>query len=151
MKSISLCVKYSLYNPEGKWRAVVQAVGRALSGKCEKEWLKLEADTTNWTANGKNKHKVLVQKLCQKVFKKSGYKSQKDVMREGLTYKGHDHAAAIEQLFELNDLLPLLAEGATEFDEEEFHRNIIPATLKPTIRVEFIKTGGKTSGTKKKS
>ena len=47
-KSISICSKYSLYNPEGKWRVMVQAVGRALTGKCKKEWLKLEANTTNW-------------------------------------------------------------------------------------------------------
>ena len=86
MKSITLCNKYSLYNPEGKWRAVVQAVGRALTGKCAKTWAKLEAEVNNWTANGKNKHKVLVQKLCQKVFKKNRYENQKNAMRDGLTY-----------------------------------------------------------------
>ena len=113
-----------------------------------KTWAKLEAETTNWTATGKNKHKVLVQKLCQKVFKKNGYKNRKDATRDGLTYAGHDHREAIEQLHELNNLLPFLSEDATKFEAEEFYRVIIPAMLKPTIHVEFIKADRKDLGDK---
>ena len=36
VKSISIANKYSLYNADGDWQSVVQAVGRALTGKCEK-------------------------------------------------------------------------------------------------------------------
>ena len=46
-------------------------------------------------------------------------------------------------MFEINELLLFLCEGATEFDEGDFYRNIIPGTLKPLARVEYIKKGGK--------
>ena len=36
VKSTSICNKYSLYNANGDWQSVVQGVGRALTGKCEK-------------------------------------------------------------------------------------------------------------------
>ena len=35
-ESIFTCNKYSLYNANGDWQSVVQGVGRALTGKCEK-------------------------------------------------------------------------------------------------------------------
>ena len=142
-KSISICKKYNLYNNTGDWKAVAQGVSRALTGKCKKEWDKLVNDLNNWNAGGANKHKLLVQKFSQKVFKKKGYETQKDAMREGLSYQGHDHREAIEQLYELNKLLPFLCEDASSFDEEDFCRNVIPATLRPMARVDYIKKGGK--------
>ena len=48
VKSISICNKYSLYNGDGEWKAVVQAISRALTGKCEKEHDKLIKDTNHW-------------------------------------------------------------------------------------------------------
>ena len=72
-------------------------------------------------------------------------------MRDGLTYQGHDHREAIDQLFELNDLLPLMAEGATKFEDKEFHWVVIPASLRPTVRVEFIKKAERTSESKTKA
>ena len=60
IKSISICNKYSLYNADGDWQCVAQGVGRALTGKCEKEFNKLFNKIDNWHANGANKHKKLV-------------------------------------------------------------------------------------------
>ena len=60
-------------------------MGLALTGTCEKEFIKLFNEINNWHANGANKHKLLVQQLCEKVFKKGGYQNQKDGMRNGLT------------------------------------------------------------------
>ena len=37
----------------------------------------------------------------------------------------------------------MLSEDATKFEDEEFYRVIIPAMLKPTICVDYIKAGGK--------
>ena len=88
VKSISICNKYSLYNGDGD---VVQAVSRTLTGKCKKEHDKLIEDTRVWGTAGANKHKKIIQKLCQKVFKKKDYKNQKYVMRDGLHYQGNDH------------------------------------------------------------
>ena len=62
------------------------------------------------------------QQLWEKIFKKKAYENQNDAMREGLTYKGHDHRKAIVQLFELHEILPNLAEGGTKFDDEDFFK-----------------------------
>ena len=64
-------------------------------------------------------------------------------MRDGLTYQGNGHREAIEQLFEINDILPNMCEGGSKFDDEDFHRNIIVATLHEKARVEYIKRGGR--------
>ena len=80
-----------------------------------------------------------MQQLCEKVFKKRGYENQKDAMRDGLPYQGNDHREAIGQLFKINNILPHMCEGGSKFDDEDFHRNIIVATLHEKARVEFIK------------
>ena len=85
IKSISICNKYSLYNADGDWQSVAQGVVRALTGKREKEFNKLFTKINNWGAGGSNKHKILVQKLCEKVFKKRGYENQNDAMRDAVT------------------------------------------------------------------
>ena len=43
----SICNKYSLYNANGDCQSVVQGVGRALTGKCEKEFNKLFNEINN--------------------------------------------------------------------------------------------------------
>ena len=48
VKSIIIYNKYSLYNRDDGWKAVVQAVSRTLTGKREKEHDKLIKDTNNW-------------------------------------------------------------------------------------------------------
>ena len=68
VKSISICNKYSLYNGDDGWKAVVQAVRRALTGTREKELDKLINDTNDWGRGGAKKHKRTVQELCEKVF-----------------------------------------------------------------------------------
>ena len=60
-------------------------------------------------------------------------------MRNGLTYQGNDHQEAIEELFEINDILPHMCKGGSKFDAEDFHRNIIVATLHEKARVAYIK------------
>ena len=47
IKIISISNKYSLYNADGDWQCVAQGVGRALSGKCEKEFNKLVNEVNN--------------------------------------------------------------------------------------------------------
>ena len=64
-------------------------------------------------------------------------------MRDGLTYQGNDYREAIEQLFEINDILPNMCEGGSKFDAKDFHRNIIVATLHEKTCVEYIKRGGR--------
>ena len=91
-----------------------------------------------------------MQQLCEKIFKKKAYENQKDAMRDGLSYKGHDHREAIIQLFEIHDILPNLAKGGTKFDDEDFYQNIIAKTLKPRARVDYVKQGGKNLHTEDK-
>ena len=143
IKSISICNKYSLYNGDGDWKAIVQAVSHALTEKCAKHLDELINNTNDWGQGGANKHKRIVQELCEKIFKKRGYGNQKDAMRDGLPYQGNDHREAIEQLFEINEILPKMCEGRNKFAAKDFHRNIIVATLHEKARVEFIKRGGR--------
>ena len=103
----------------------------------------LVQEINNWTTQGANKHKKLVQKLCEKVFKKKAHEDQKDVMCQGLPYKGHDHRGVIEQLFEIHENVSNLAEGGRGFDNEDFYRNIVVKMLKPKGRVEYVQRGGK--------
>ena len=60
-------------------------------------------------------------------------------MRDGLTYQGNDHREAIGRLFEINDILPHMCEGGSKFDDEDFHRNIIVATLHKNACLEYVK------------
>ena len=69
-------------------------------------------------------------------------------MRGGLTYQGNNHREAIEQLFEINNILPNMCKGGSKFDVEDFHRNIVTQTLHEKARAEFIKRGGLTSATR---
>ena len=64
-------------------------------------------------------------------------------MRDGLTHQGNDHRKAIEQLFEINKILPNMCKGGSKFDAEDFRRNIIVATLHEKVWIEFIKRGGR--------
>ena len=73
VKSIEIANNYSLYDGDGRWQAVVQAISRALTGRCQREFNTLVKAVTNWRANGTNKHKRLVQQLCEKIFKKKAY------------------------------------------------------------------------------
>ena len=61
IKLILISNKYSLYNADEDWQCIAQGVGRAFTGKCEKEFNKLFNEINNWHANGANKHKRLVQ------------------------------------------------------------------------------------------
>ena len=97
---------------------------RSLTLKCEKEHDKLIGDTSDREKGGANKHKIIVQK-------------------RRLTYQGNDHKEAIEQLFEINEILPNMCENGINFDAEDFHRNIIIAALHEEARVEFIKRDGR--------
>ena len=67
---------------------------------------KLVNNTRKLGQAGANKHKAIIQMLCQKVFKKKEYENQKDAMRDGLSHQGHNHRETIEQLTEINDILP---------------------------------------------
>ena len=118
-------------------------MGRALTGKCKKEFNKLFNEINNWGAGGANKHKRLVQKLYKKVFKKRGYGNQKDAIRDGLTYQDNDRREAIEKLFKINDILPPMCKGGSKFDAKDFHRNIIAATLHEKAHVKYVKRGGR--------
>ena len=64
IKSISICNKHSLYNGDGDWKAVIQALSRALTGKCVKHLNELINNTNYWGRRGRaNKHKIVVQEL----------------------------------------------------------------------------------------
>ena len=64
-------------------------------------------------------------------------------MRDGLTYQGNDHWEAIEQLFEINKILPHMCEVGSKFDGDDFPCNIIVVTLHEKARVEFIMRDGR--------
>ena len=63
-------------------------------------------------------------------------------MRDGLPYQGSDHRGAFEKLFEINNILPNMFEGGSKFDNKDFHRNIMVATLHKKAFVEYVKRGG---------
>ena len=71
------------------------------------------------------------------------YLNQRDAMRNGLKYEGHDHKKVVKRLYTVNNLMIYLAGNATKFTPEKMCRDIIPAMLKPRARVEYIKLGGK--------
>ena len=71
------------------------------------------------------------------------YKNQKNVIRDGLHYQGNDHQEAIEQLFEINKIVPNMCEGRSKFNAKEFRHNIIIAMLHEKARFEFIKRNGR--------
>ena len=62
-------------------------------------------------------------------------------MRDSFLYQGDDHREAIEQLFEVNEILLNMCEGGSKFDAKDFHRTIIVAMLHVEARVKFIKRG----------
>ena len=68
VKSISICNKYSLYNGDGGWKAVVQAVSRALTGKREKEHDKLIKDTNNWVLGLGTRKNGQTQENCSEAL-----------------------------------------------------------------------------------
>ena len=96
-----------------------------------------------YKAELRRKCKSNMRELCEKVFKKKGCENQKHTMRDGLTHQGNDHRKAIEQLFEINKILPNMCKGGSKFDAEDFRRNIIVATLHEKVWIEFIKRGGR--------
>ena len=57
-------------------------------------------------------------------------------------YKGHDHQEAIEQLFEIHEIVLNLSKGGKKFDGEYLYRNIVVKTFKSKARVEYVKWGG---------
>ena len=56
-----------------------------------------------------------------------------------LTYQGNGHQEAIEQFFEINDILPNMCEGGSKFDAEDFHEK---------ARVKYIRGAAVTSATR---
>ena len=64
-------------------------------------------------------------------------------MRDDLAYQGNNHQEAIEQLFEINKILPNMCEGGSKFDAQYIHCNIITQTMHEKARVEFVKQGGR--------
>ena len=59
-----------------------------------------------------------------------------------IKYKGHDHQDAIEQLFEIREIVLNLSEGGKKNDDKYLYRNIVIKTLKSKALVECVKRGG---------
>ena len=64
-------------------------------------------------------------------------------MRGGLNYQCNDHREAVKQIIEINDILPFMCEDGKKFDDKDLYRNINPATLQLTARIDFIKPCGR--------
>ena len=60
-----------------------------------------------------------------------------------LTYEGHDHFSVAERLFRINDQLEYLGTDVEKFSEKEMARKVVPKTLHPAARLEYIRRGGK--------
>ena len=104
---------------------------------------KIFNDINNRGVGGANKHKRLVQKLCEKVFKKRGYENQKEAMRDDLTYQGNDHREAIERLFKITISYLICAKEEASSTPKTSIAAFITSTLHEKARVEFIKRSGR--------
>ena len=65
------------------------------------------------------------------------YNDQKDAMRAGLSYQGHDHHDMVKKLWKINELLEFMAEDVKKFTSRELCREIIPAMLKPRAAEKY--------------
>ena len=130
-KAISLCNVYELYDNDGSWKCIVRAQHRALTGDCKDFMGELITELRDWKNNGKAKHKKMCQKLCCEIMGNDAYNNQKDAMRAGLAYQGHDHHDMAKKLWKINDSLEFMAEEAKKFTVRELCCEIIPSMLKP--------------------
>ena len=107
----------------------------ALNDECKDDWSDLIQDVHNWGANGRAKHKIMCQKLCQTVFGEDVYFDQRNVMRAGLHYQDHNHHNAIKKLWIMNETLKVMIEGAIKLNNIKFCKEIVLVTSKPRARV----------------
>ena len=141
-KAISLCIVYELYDDAGSWKRILRAQHRALTGDCKDFLGELISDVRDWKNNGKAKHKKICQKLCSEAMGDDAYNDQKDAMRAGLTYAGHDHHDMVKKLWKINESLEYMADDAKKFTPRKLCREIITATLKTKAAEKYTYFGG---------
>ena len=133
--------RYDLFET-GKWKTLGQIGGRALEGRCEQYWHDIVETARNHNAGDsdaqRKKFKKLIQKVNTKYLGKDAIEDQREAMEFGeLKYDGHDHTAAVEQLFEINDNLELLGEDVSKFSIREMAKRIIPKNLKTSANLKY--------------
>ena len=97
-KAISLSVVYKLYDEDGSWKKLARVQHRALSGVVKEQLGKLIANVRNWDVNGKAKHKMMCQKICQEVIGEDAYDKQKDAMCAGFFYRDTNHHDTVRKI-----------------------------------------------------
>ena len=148
LQLLKLGKRYDLFQGD-TWKILVQAGGRALSGRAGEVW---EEEVENGDEPPRNTNTPelrrehffkLVQKFNAKYLGKSAGDHQRDAMMEGkLTYEGHDHLAAAERLFQINEQIELLGPGIEKFSTREMARTIIPKNLKSKAKLKYHDKGG---------
>ena len=145
---VDIAETYDKYNVAGKWKQICQAQMRALCGDAREHFKEKMNAIRTWggdqgAAAMKAKHMKLVQEVARAYLGKSALRLQKDAMRQGLHYSGHDHWRAIHRLYSMNDDLAFLAPRAAKFCEEEMAETVVPATLKHLAEDKYIKNDGR--------
>ena len=116
---------------------------QALVGHIESYWSHIiKGATINLTrtavANCK-KFKNSIQQVNTKYFSTDASGIQSDAMLAGkLRYKGQAHKKVAKWLFKINEDLELFGEDVNKFPTCEMARKVIPQTLKPHVRLNYI-------------
>jgi hypothetical protein len=154
-KCMELAEDYELF-VDGKWKRMLTSMRRSLAGTVKDQWKGVVDSIREGThANGNTaaqRAKMLkcFQELNELYLADDALKNQKKAMRDGeLTYQDHDHKKMARRMFQINDDLVYFKTNATKFTMEEMAEEVIPNSLKPTARLEYIKQGGKKLTTEK--
>jgi hypothetical protein len=149
-----LAKRYNLWR-ENEWKILTQIGGRAFSGRPAEAWFDkvenaraIRAGTT--TEEAIEAHfKRLIQDFGKQYFGRKAAEEQKDAMENGeLTYEGHDHFSVAERLFQINEQLEYLGTNVEKFSNKEMARKVVPKTLQPAARLEYVRRGGEETTTK---
>ena len=144
-----LAKQYNLWR-ENKWKILTQIGGQAFSGQAAEAWFDKVENARAIRAGSTTEEAIeahfkrLIQDFEKQYFGRKAAEEQKDAMENGeLTYKGHDHFSVAERLFRIKEQLENLGTNVEKFSDKEMARKVVPKTLHPAARLEYVRRGVK--------